>query len=118
MRQHNPATPGQKDKSPLVIPVATGLLVDGTPIPLDSGTTRILELTDRDRLLRSIMASKPVLSLLRGFSAPVRMVTAQSEADLLVLMGNDDDPFVAWDAAQNLLARLIEPALRQRRCHS
>ena len=109
LRQHNPATPGQKDKTPLVIPVATGLLVDGTPIPLDSGTTRILELTDREQTFTfDHVASKPVLSLLRGFSAPVRMVTAQSEADLLVLMGNDDDPFVAWDAAQNLLARLIE----------
>ena len=109
LRQHNPATPGQKDKSPLVIPVATGLLVDGTPIPLDSGTTRILELTDREQTFTfDHVTSKPVLSLLRGFSAPVRMVTAQSEADLLVLMGNDDDPFVGWDAAQNLLARLIE----------
>ena len=109
LRQHSRATPGQKDKSPLVIPVATGLLVDGTPIPLGSGTTRILELTDREQTFTfDNVASKPVLSLLRGFSAPVRMVTAQSEADLLVLMGNDDDPFVAWDAAQNLLARLIE----------
>jgi aminopeptidase N len=36
------------------------------------------------------------------------MVTPQSEADLLALMGSDDDPFVAWDSAQNLLARLIE----------
>ena len=109
LRQHSRATPGQKDKSPLVIPVATGLLVDGTPITLGSGTTRILELTDREQTFTfDNVASKPVLSLLRGFSAPVRMVTAQSEADLLVLMGNDDDPFVAWDAAQNLLARLIE----------
>ena len=109
LRQHSRATPGQKDKSPLVIPVATGLLVDGTPIPLGSGTTRILELTDREQTFTfDNVASKPVLSLLRGFSAPVRIVTAQSEADLLVLMGSDDDPFVAWDAAQNLLARLIE----------
>ena len=109
LRQHNPATPGQNDKAPLVIPVATGLLVDGTPMSLDSGTTRILELTEREQAFTfEGVASKPVLSLLRGFSAPVRMVTPQSEADLLALMGSDDDPFVAWDSAQNLLARLIE----------
>jgi aminopeptidase N len=109
LRQHNPATPGQNDKAPLVIPVATGLLVDGKPVSLDSGTTRILELTEREQAFTfEGVASKPVLSLLRGFSAPVRMVTPQSEADLLALMGSDDDPFVAWDSAQNLLARLIE----------
>ena len=109
LRQHNPATPGQSDKAPLVIPVATGLLVDGKPVSLDSGTTRILELTEREQAFTfEGVASKPVLSLLRGFSAPVRMVTPQSEADLLALMGSDDDPFVAWDSAQNLLARLIE----------
>ena len=109
LRQHNPATPGQNDKAPLVFPVATGLLVDGKPVSLDSGTTRILELTEREQAFTfEGVASKPVLSLLRGFSAPVRMVTPQSEADLLALMGSDDDPFVAWDSAQNLLARLIE----------
>ena len=50
------------------------------------------------------------MSLLRGFSAPVRVTTEQAESDLLALMGGDDDAFVAWDAAQTLLARAIECA--------
>jgi len=109
LRQHNPPTPGQSDKPPLVIPVAMGLLVDGAPMPLDNGTTSVLELTEAEQTFTfDGIPAEPVVSLLRGFSAPVRIVSEQSDAELLTLMGGDDDAFVAWDAAQTLLARAIE----------
>ena len=109
LKQLNRATPGQTDKAPLSIPVATGLLVDGKPIALDSGTTRILELSAPEQTFTfDGVTARPVASLLRGFSAPVRLITDQTESDLLTLMSGDDDDFVAWDAAQSLLARAIE----------
>ena len=109
LKQLNRPTPGQTDKAPLPIPVATGLLVDGKPIPLDSGTTRILELSEPEQTFTfDGVVARPVASLLRGFSAPVRLTADQSESDLLTLMSGDDDDFVAWDAAQSLLARAIE----------
>lgn len=109
LRQCNRPTPGQADKAPLAIPVATGLLVDGEPMALDNGTTRILELTEPEQTFTfDGVKANPVPSLLRGFSAPVRLSVDHSESDLLTLMSADDDDFVAWDAAQSLLARAIE----------
>ena len=111
LQQHNPTASAQQESEPLVIPVATGLLVDGQPFPLDTGTTRVLELTEREQTFTFYdVPSKPVLSCLRGFSAPVRATVDHAEADLLTLMAGDDDAFVAWDAAQTLLARAIESA--------
>ena len=109
LRQHNPLTSNQRDSAPLVIPVAVGLLVDGRALPLDDGTTRVLALTEGEQTFTfEAVTAKPVLSCLRDFSAPVRLVTEQSESNLLTLMGSDDNTFVAWDAAQSLLARQIE----------
>ena len=111
LKQHNPNASAQRASEPLVIPVATGLLVDGRPLHLDDGTTRVLELTEREQTFTfDDVPSKPVLSCLRGFSAPVRATVDHAEADLLTLMAGDDDAFVAWDAAQTLLARAIETA--------
>tara|TARA_Y100000991_G_scaffold116691_1_gene88043 strand:+ start:1203 stop:3809 length:2607 start_codon:yes stop_codon:yes gene_type:complete len=111
LKQHNPAATSRQQREPLVIPVATGLLVDGQPLSMDDGTTRLLELTEREQTFTfDDVPSKPVLSCLRGFSAPVRASVDHAEADLLTLMAGDDDAFVAWDAAQTLLARAIEAA--------
>ncbi len=111
LQQHNPTASAQQESEPLVIPVATGLLVDGQPLSFDDGTTRVLELTEREQTFTfHDVPSKPVLSCLRGFSAPVRATVDHPEANLLTLMAGDDDAFVAWDAAQTLLARAIESA--------
>ncbi|MDG2459960.1 MAG: aminopeptidase N [Luminiphilus sp.] len=109
LRQSSSASAGQGDKPPLLIPVATGLLVEGQPLDLGEGTTRVIELCDSEQtFVFDGIHSPPVPSLLRGFSAPVRMGTEQPETELEALMGGDDDAFVAWDAAQTLLARSIE----------
>ena len=111
LRQHKPATCSDDHRPPLTIPVATGLLVNGKPLDLGDGTTRVLELAEPEQSFTfENVPHQPVLSLLRGFSAPVRVATELTESDLLALMGGDDDAFVAWDAAQNLLARAIENA--------
>ena len=51
--------------------------------------------------------SRPVPSLLRGFSSPVILKYPYTEADLLHLMANDDDAFNRWEAAQRLASSTI-----------
>jgi len=51
--------------------------------------------------------SKPVPSLLRGFSAPVILNYPYAEDDLVHLLANDDDPFNRWEAAQRLATDII-----------
>ena len=56
--------------------------------------------------------AEPVPSLLRGFSAPVKLDAGYAEDELAFLLARDSDPFVRWDAGQTLslraLLRLIE----------
>jgi aminopeptidase N len=53
------------------------------------------------------LKEKPVPSLLRGFSAPVILKYPYTEAELLHLMANDDDPFNRWEAGQRLATQAI-----------
>ncbi|MFE8033902.1 aminopeptidase N [Thiohalocapsa marina] len=122
IRQHTPATPGQADKQPLHIPFAVGLLdAQGRDLPLrlagESAAseptaagvcTRMLELrAPVERFTFVGLAARPVPSLLRGFSAPVRLRYPYSDADLTFLMAHDSDGFNRWDAAQTLAQRLL-----------
>ena len=68
LRQHNPRLQGGAQDGPLVIPVATGLVVDAQPIDLGEGTTRVLELTESEQtFIFEDIPAEPVPSLLRGF---------------------------------------------------
>jgi aminopeptidase N len=68
----------------------------------------VIELsTTRRRVVFRDVASRPVASLLRGFSAPVRLDFAASEADLITLISQDSDGFNRWQAAQTYAARLL-----------
>ncbi len=95
---------------PLMIPLAIGLLVGGQPMLLDGdSTTRVLEVTEQtQQFVIENVASEPVLSPLRGFSAPVRLSNEPTPEALLTLMQGDDDSFVRWDAAQSFAAQVIE----------
>ena len=105
LKQSCPATPGQDEKLPFHIPVAAGLLgQDGTEL----APTRILELKSAEQQFHfEGIREEPVPSLLRGFSAPVRLELEQSDADLALLMAHDTDSFNRWDAGQRLGTRAI-----------
>ena len=107
IRQDTPDTPGQKDKKPMHIPVAVGLLGKDGKDMLDGGT-RVLHLVEKEQtFVFDGIAEKPVPSILRGFSAPVKLKTDLSDADLLFLMAHDSDGFNRWDSGQTYLQRLI-----------
>ena len=116
--QSTPPTPGQPNKGPLHIPLAVGLLDgSGRDLPLrlaGEGTeaaitgTRILELRAPEERFRFLgLSERPVPSLLRGFSAPVKLRFDYSEAELQFLMAHDSDGFSRWDAAQTLMQGLL-----------
>jgi len=109
--QRTPPTHDQSVKQALVIPVAMGLLTpEGEQIALQSpgGTekekfTRLLLLEQEQQSFTFVnVACRPIPSLLRNFSAPVKLAYEYSPADLAVLMKHDPDAFVRWEAAQLL----------------
>jgi aminopeptidase N len=109
LHQRVPPTPGQKVKQPVPIPVAMALLgPDGHELP---GSARVLLLTEeRQDFTFDGIAAPPVPSLLRGFSAPVKLLGVPRER-LRFLAAHDTDPFVRWDSlhayATGLLLDLV-----------
>lgn len=98
-----PSTPAQEraTKRPFHIPVAFALL-DATGAELD-GHGKMLELREAEECFTfEDLAERPVLSLLRGFSAPVKVQPWQGRSQLAFLMAHDRDPFNRWDAAFRL----------------
>jgi aminopeptidase N len=67
----------------------------------------VLSLKEREQTFTFENVSKPVPSLLRGFSAPVILNYPYEEGELLGLMANDDDPFNRWEAGQRLACAII-----------
>ncbi|UOK71016.1 aminopeptidase N [Ancylobacter polymorphus] len=107
--QSLPATPGQDHKQPMVIPLALGLVgPDGRDLPLtlDDGSNAergvLLVTQPRQSFVFRDIAERPVPSLNRGFSAPVKLSSDLSTADLLFLARHDSDPFNRFDAAQTI----------------
>jgi aminopeptidase N len=114
------ATPGQPEKLPFVIPLAVGLVgpdgrdmplvLDGSPVAPrpDGSISAILRVTEpRQRFTFTQVALAPVPSLLRGFSAPVTVRHAYTDAELLHLMAHDSDAFNRWEAGQALATRIV-----------
>ena len=103
LRQSTKPTPGQPDKRPLPIPVAMGLLgPDGTEL-----AQRILLLdTAEQSFTFADIPAPPVPSLLRGYSAPVKL-SGIAPAQLRFLAAHDTDPFVRWDSGQQYATGLM-----------
>jgi aminopeptidase N len=102
------------NKPPLHLPLAIGLVVDGESHTFEEGSsTRLLEVTESKQVFQvDNVGSKPAASLLRGFSAPVRLKSADDDDTLAMLIGSDSDDFVKWDAMQRYSSRVIEAQMR------
>ncbi len=112
--QATPPTPGQRRKKPLHVPLRIGLLGqngDEIPLRLESGeavTDGLLHVTEREQVFRfRDVPSRPVPSLLRDFSAPVKLISNIDDRDLEFLMAHDGDPFNAWQAGQSYAVRML-----------
>jgi aminopeptidase N len=130
IHQSTPPTPGQPAKQPLVLPLVVGLIdqagkplelrLEGEsrhqarqatlPPPWGHGS-RLLVIDQAEHRLRLVglppHAHPPALSLLRQFSAPVRLELGRPTAELVHLLAHDSDPFARWDAGQILLRQAL-----------
>ena len=114
IKQHCPATPGQDVKEPLHIPVTVGLInKDGAKAPCKlQGSTFtdevILQLTQAEQnFVFEGLKEQPIISILRGFSAPVKLVMERSLEELAFLLSFDTDTFNRWEAGQQLAGQVI-----------
>jgi aminopeptidase N len=101
LRQHGEPSPGQPTKEPYVIPVAMALLgAQGQPLLAE----RLLVLDSAEQSwVFDHIEQEPVPSLLRSFSAPVKLADGLSDAQRLVLLAHDSDAFNRWEAGQRLM---------------
>lgn len=116
VQQSCPATPGQNNKKPFHIPFNVALLdPDGKPVPLYCQQTQQQNLTElslditefQQEFIFTHVDAAPIPSLLRNFSAPVKMNVAYTDAELAFLLAHDNDKFNRWEAAQRLYQRVI-----------
>ncbi len=122
VEQNVPATPGQPDKEPAHIPLSIALLArDGSELPMhvegvfDGQTSGVLNITEAAQSFTfTELASEPVPSLFRGFSAPVRVVDDIDDEARLFLATHDTDAFNRWEAAQTLAATCLLRAVNER----
>ncbi|WP_249978839.1 aminopeptidase N [Vreelandella olivaria] len=123
LRQRTPVTPGQTDKLPLHIPVRMGLV--GTKSGQDLALTLEGEKLGKDTVIHlredeqtfvfTDVAEAPVPSLLRDFSAPVKLHFPYSREDLAFLLTYDSDGFNRWDAGQRLAMLALDDLIAAHR---
>ncbi len=119
IEQSVPPTPSESRKRAMHIPLAFGLIgSDGkeTGFTAAEGATvenGVIHIRKRSHKLRFHgVPERPVLSLNRGFSAPVTLAIEQRPEDLAFLAGHDSDPFARWQAFNTLLTDALIAAYR------
>ena len=99
--QKVPPTPGQPVKRPMPIPLRLALFGEKSGEKLEERLV-MLE-TESQELRLDAAGERPILSINRGFSAPVIVETDRSRSDLSFLSAHDDDPFARYEAMQQLM---------------
>jgi aminopeptidase N len=102
LAQRTPPTPGQPEKESLVIPLQLKLFGGTSATELAPERLFLLD-QPNDMIVFDGITERPVLSINRGFSAPVIVETDRSAADLAFLSAHDDDPFARYEAMQQLM---------------
>jgi aminopeptidase N len=110
LTQEMPATPGQDSKQPMVIPLRLALF--DRESGKHDGEQLVTLIEPQVRLSFGGFAVPPVLSINRGFSAPVSIDTGLSSADLVFLAAHDDDPFARYEALQQLVVQHLVAAVK------
>lgn len=111
MTQSCRPTPECKEKKPFHIPIRIALFSqEGEALPLKQ---EVLELKEAQQSFSfSGLKSQPIVSLLRDFSAPIKLQMLQSEEDLLALLRFESDGYAKWDAAQRLALNCLSKYLK------
>jgi aminopeptidase N len=118
VRQHTPPTQDQPQKLPLHIPLDIELYDErGAVIPLQyqgKAIAQVLNVLEAEQtFVFDRVPTKPVISLLRDFSAPVKLHFDYSDEDLAFLMRHARNEFARWDAAQMLVNKAVVAGVSQ-----
>ena len=107
LTQNTPPTHGEPNKVAMHMPIAVGLIAESGKDALPE-KTRILHLTEATQTFVFDNIAGPVVpSILRGFSAPVKMVSQPSDDELVFRMAHDSDPFNKYEAAERLMIKTV-----------
>ncbi len=115
------------EAEPLLLPVRMALLSqEGRALPLQlegenapAGEERLLEIAEAEqRFTFTGLREAPIPSLLRGFSAPVRLEQKREVIELAFLFAHDADPFCRWDAGQTLALMAMQERLEEAEARS
>jgi len=110
LAQTVPPTPGQPVKEPMVLPLKIRLFGEKSGQPLIDEQLVLLDKPEQE-LRFDGLAERAVLSINRGFSAPVIVDANRSAADLAFLSAHDDDPFARYEAMQQLMLDTLVAAV-------
>ena len=100
-----PPTPGQAVKWPMVIPLSMALVHSSGEVT----HAQVLNVSEAmQRFTFDNVTAKPVPSLLRGFSSPVKVDFDYSDAELAMLVAKDSDGVVRWQALRSLFLRAYD----------
>ncbi len=122
-KQSCPPTPERQDKQPFLIPIAMGLLGEAGCLPIkiaampqnyetSDNTHYVIELKESEEtFVFENVGERPVPSLLRGFSAPIKLDYAYSREDLMRIMSKDSDGYSRWEASQELAIQVIREVM-------
>ncbi|WP_019220520.1 aminopeptidase N [Bartonella senegalensis] len=119
-KQHIPATPQQNTKKPMLIPIAFGLLGhNGKSLTYEADTdiqsdVMLLSQENQTFTLRGL-SEKPVLSLLRDFSAPINLQTPFNESELIFLAQNDSNQLNRWQSLNHLMTQALIQAIQEKK---
>jgi aminopeptidase N len=112
MEQTCPITPDNHEKKPFHIPVRIALFDSkGQQMVIDN---EILELKEqKQQFVFAHLSEKPVVSLLREFSAPVKLIDNHTQDELLFLLRYETDGYAKWDASQRLILNCLNDCLKK-----
>ncbi|HWI87421.1 MAG TPA: aminopeptidase N [Sphingomonas sp.] len=102
LEQTVPPTPDQPDKQPMAIPIRIALLGERSGKPMGDEQLVMLDAA-KSEVLFDGLPEKPILSINRGFSAPILLESDRGPAELAFLSAHDDDPFARYEAMQQLM---------------
>ncbi len=104
--------PDEAKPRPLPIPIRVGLVgTDGNDM---AGTVRTLELVESEQVFGfANVTERPIPSIARGFSAPIKLEMERSREDLAFLMAHDSDPFNRWEAGQTFAKDVLLGLVRR-----
>ncbi len=105
LHQYNPPTLSQPVKPALPLPIKFAAFYPNGELAIAEQLLKFTEMTQE--FIFETISEKPILSCLRGFSAPVKLILDYSLEELAFLFAHDNDSFNRWEAGQKLITRLI-----------